>query len=74
MHDYAVEALKEQGAIVTPIDIDALNLPLYNPNDEETSFPESAKTFKSQLVDCGTYKVFRQLCLEGCSWAGFAFS
>ena len=54
VHDSAVRTLQELGATVNVIDLDALNLPLYNPNDEATSFPEAAKALKSQLVDCGT--------------------
>ena len=53
LHDYAVTALQRNGAEVHPIDLEALNLPLYNPNDEENGFPENAKTFKSQLTEAG---------------------
>jgi len=50
LHDYANKTLEKHGAIVTPIDLGALNLPLFNPDDEPTAFPEAAKILKAQLV------------------------
>ena len=46
--------MERQGAVVTKIDLEALNLPLYNPNDETDNFPGNAKTLKQMLVDSGT--------------------
>ena len=54
LHDYAKTTLEKYGAVVTPIDLGALNLPLFNPDDEATAFPEAAKKFKADLVASGT--------------------
>lgn len=54
LHDAAViAALGKSGAIVKPIDLTStLNLPLYNPDDEEdANFPPGAKILKDTLVD-----------------------
>ena len=50
IHDYAVTTLEKYGAVVTPIDLAALNLPLYDRNiDSEKTFPEAAQNFKNQF-------------------------
>ena len=54
LHDYAVKSMESRGAVVTPIDLDALQLPLYDPNEEGNAFPEAAQEFKDQLVNSGT--------------------
>lgn len=45
--------MESNGAIVTPIDLEALNLPLYNPELEAKAFPASAQTFKDKLIEAG---------------------
>lgn len=50
LHDCAVKMLKKRGALVDPINLAELKLPLYDPNDEEDSFPPNAKTLKDKLV------------------------
>jgi hypothetical protein len=55
LHDHAVEVLKKNGAEVTPVDLEELNLPLYNPNDETNSFPAGAKILKAKLVEAGRF-------------------
>ena len=55
VHDYAVTILKKHGAVVTPVDLEALKLPVYDPNiDNEKTFPEAAQKFKNQLIESGT--------------------
>ena len=49
VHDYAVSSFENiiGGAEVTPVNIDELNLPLYDPNKEANEpFPEKAKYLK----------------------------
>lgn len=50
LHDAAMKSLESKGAIVKPIDIAALDLPLYNPNMEKDSFPQAAHDLKAALV------------------------
>lgn len=77
LHDAACKKLEEQGAIVQQIDLESLNLPLYNPNEEEAHFPESAKTLKSSLVSadgifitCPEYNGFvTPIFLNAMTWA-----
>ena len=55
IHDYAVTVMEKYGAAVTPIDLDSLKLPLYDPNiDDGKTFPRAAQKFKDQLVESGT--------------------
>ena len=42
---------------MTSIDLAALNLPLFNPDDEESFFPQGAKFLKAQLVASGTCRI-----------------
>ena len=58
LHDHAVSVMEQHGAVVTPVDLESLNLPLYNPNDEEQSFPDSAVEFKEALTSSGTKKSY----------------
>eukprot|EP00467_Chlorarachnion_reptans_P013598 CAMPEP_0114505928 /NCGR_PEP_ID=MMETSP0109-20121206/11129_1 /TAXON_ID=29199 /ORGANISM="Chlorarachnion reptans, Strain CCCM449" /LENGTH=223 /DNA_ID=CAMNT_0001684429 /DNA_START=281 /DNA_END=952 /DNA_ORIENTATION=+ len=50
--DVAVKEISASGATVEPINLEDLKLPLYNPNDEASSFPKEAKEFKAKLVAC----------------------
>lgn len=77
LHDTALEKLEKEGAIVSCIDLESLNLPLYNPNLEKEHFPESAKTLKSALIGadgifiaCPEYNGFvSPLLLNAITWA-----
>lgn len=77
LHDAGCAKLEEHGVIVKTIDLDALDLPLYNPNKEEDNFPESANTLKSTLVaadgifvTCPEYNGFiTPLLLNAITWA-----
>lgn len=51
LHDAACTALKEEGAIVKPVDLSSLNVPIYDPNEEEEHFPDGAHVLKSTHVD-----------------------
>lgn len=53
LHDHAVGVMESNGAVVTPIDLKALDLPLYNPELEGESFPSNAQTFKDKLMEAG---------------------
>ncbi len=53
LHDYAVGVMESLGAQVTPVDLDALNLPLYSAELDQTAFPPSAQKFKDQLMAAG---------------------
>jgi hypothetical protein len=54
LHDYAVTSMENKnGAIVTPIDLSALKLPLYDPNEDAVSFPAAAQDLKNQLAESG---------------------
>ena len=53
LNDYATKVLEKNGAIVSSVDLSSLNLPLFNPNDEQTAFPEAAKALKAKLVESG---------------------
>ncbi len=54
LHDHAVSVMETHGAVVTPIDLNALDLPLYSPELDEKAFPETAQMFKNQLMEAGT--------------------
>jgi NAD(P)H-dependent FMN reductase len=53
LHDHAVGVMESSGAVVTPIDLNALDLPLYNPELETEAFPSNAQTFKDTLMQAG---------------------
>jgi NAD(P)H-dependent FMN reductase len=53
LHDHAVGVMESNGAVVTPIDLNALDLPLYNPELESEAFPSNAQTFKDKLMEAG---------------------
>ena len=53
LHDHAVEVMKSNGAIVTPIDLKALDLPVYNPELEGEAFPANAQSLKDALMATG---------------------
>lgn len=50
LHDYAVSVMESHGAQVTPVDLHALNLPLYCPELDQTAFPTSAQQLKNHLM------------------------
>ena len=54
LHDHAVKVMEANGAIVTSVDLGALNLPLYSPELEGKKFPVNAQKFKDSLIDAGT--------------------
>ena len=51
IHGYAVDVMKSHGADVTPVDLAALQLPLYNPELEAEGFPAAAQEFKNLLSE-----------------------
>ena len=53
LHNHAVKVMEQHGAQVNTIDLGSLQLPLYNPDDEERSFPYAAIRFKEALVEAG---------------------
>lgn len=53
LSDHANSVLESHGAEVTSVDLEVLNLPLYNPNLEAESFPASAQELKNQLTEAG---------------------
>lgn len=54
LHDHAVRVMESHGAVVVPVDLAALDLPLYSPEIESKAFPVNAQKFKDTLVDAGT--------------------
>jgi NAD(P)H-dependent FMN reductase len=53
LHDHAVDVMKANGAIVTPINLKELDLPLYDPAVEQQAFPANAQALKDHLMDAG---------------------
>jgi len=72
-----VSALTGMGAECEVIDLAALNLPLYAPDDEKDNFPEAAKQLKAQLtaadgllITCPEYNgILSPLLLNSITWA-----
>ena len=57
LSDHASGVLENHGADVVSVDLEALNLPLYDPNLEEQNFPANAQAFKDQLTEAGTFVI-----------------
>jgi len=53
LHDHAVGVMKEHGAVVTPVNLHELNLPVYDPSLEESAFPANAQELKNKLMAAG---------------------
>eukprot|EP00934_Nitzschia_sp_Nitz4_P009355 Nitzschia sp. Nitz4//scaffold25_size161228//69937//70949//NITZ4_002430-RA/size161228-snap-gene-0.24-mRNA-1//-1//CDS//3329544586//9345//frame0 len=69
LHNHAVGELQNQGAEVIPVDLTALNLPMFNPEDMEVSFPGAATAFK-QLLEEAEYNGFTTpLLYNSLTWA-----
>jgi NADPH-dependent FMN reductase len=55
LHDHAAGILKGHGAVVTPISLKDLDLPLYDPALEATGCPANAQALRDQLISAGEY-------------------
>ena len=74
---HAMEAAGTKGATTEIIDLASLNLPLYNPNLESTSFPVEAADLKAKLmaadgilITCPEYNGFiTPLLLNALTWS-----
>jgi NAD(P)H-dependent FMN reductase len=77
LHDASVANLEQLGATVNVVDLQSLELPLYDPNREEDHFPEAARQLKKALTEadgifvaCPEYNGFvTPLLLNSITWA-----